>query len=75
MFLGPSWSPTDAAGAYNHGAEVLSRLRTLEGRLMASLVAVAGHVETALGLPPLPDPPRESDESPSEPSGHDEQLA
>ena len=74
-FLGPSSSPIDAAGAYNYGAEVLSRLRTLEGRLMASLVAVAEHVETALGLPPLPDPPRESDESPSEPEGRDDRVA
>jgi Zn-dependent protease with chaperone function len=74
-FLGRSSSPTDAAGAYSYGVDVLSRLRTLEARLMASLVAVAEHVETSLGLPPLPDPPRESDESPSEPEGRDDRVA
>jgi Zn-dependent protease with chaperone function len=74
-FLGRSSSPIDAAGAYNYGADMLSRLRTLEGRLMASLIAVAEHVETALGLPPLPDPPREPDESRSEPGGRDDRVA
>ena len=70
-FLGPSSSPIDAVETYND----LSQLRTLEGRHMASLVAVAEHVETALGLPPLPDPPRESDESPSVPDGRDDRVA
>jgi Zn-dependent protease with chaperone function len=63
-FLGPSSSPMDPAGTYSHGIEVLSRLRTLEGRIIASLVAVAEQVETVLGLSPLPDPPREDAEMP-----------
>jgi Zn-dependent protease with chaperone function len=56
-FLGPSACPMDPAGAYNQVNETLSRLRSLEGRMVSSLVAMAERVETALGLPPLPDPP------------------
>ncbi len=56
-FLGPSSCPTEPAGAFNYGTEVLARLEALEGRIVSSLVAVAERIETAHGLPPWPDPP------------------
>jgi hypothetical protein len=59
----------DPAGAYAHGAEALNRLRSLEGRIVASLAAVAEWIETAVGLPGLPDPPPRTDAAPTGPDG------
>src|SRR5262249_6173390 len=43
-FLGPSSCPMDPAGAYNQAHEALSRLLSLEGRIVSSLVTVAERV-------------------------------
>jgi hypothetical protein len=66
-FLGPSSGAIDidTAGVYNYGIESLSKIRSLEGRILASLVTIIEQVETALGLPPLPDPPGEADQGPT----------
>ncbi|MFI5458165.1 MAG: hypothetical protein ACHRXM_22245 [Isosphaerales bacterium] len=55
-WLGSIAAPSDPAGVYSRGVEIRSRLQSLEDRIVASLVAAAEHVETTLGLSPLPDP-------------------
>jgi len=61
-WLGSAGTPSDPAGVYSRGIEIRSQLQTLEDRIVSSLVAAAEHVETAVGLSPLPDPmPRSAD--------------
>jgi Zn-dependent protease with chaperone function len=57
VYLGSVSPPMDPAGIYSRGVEMLTQLRSLEERVIASLAVAAEQVETALGLPPLPDPP------------------
>jgi Zn-dependent protease with chaperone function len=61
--LGPVFSVPDVAGTYNQGVELLAQLGRLEERILQSLIATAEQVESALGLPPLPDPPPPSSEA------------
>ncbi len=50
-------SSEDLAGMLDAGGTILDRLPTLLVRLMGQLSLVAEMVETAIGLPPLADPP------------------
>jgi Zn-dependent protease with chaperone function len=49
--------PDDLGDVYGAGESVLSGLFPLYGRILARLVLLAERVETALGLPTLPEPP------------------
>jgi Zn-dependent protease with chaperone function len=62
-WLGSVPTPLHPAGVYGRGVELLSQLRTLEERIISSLVSTAEQVEFALGFPPLPDPPPRPAES------------
>ncbi len=64
-WLGSVTMPNDPAGVYSCGVEVRSQLQKLEGRIVSSLFAAAEHVETAVGLSPLPDPMPRSANSPT----------
>jgi Zn-dependent protease with chaperone function len=54
--LGSVSTLLDPASVYNRGIEFLSQISSLEERIVSSLVGTAEQVESALGLPPLPDP-------------------
>jgi Zn-dependent protease with chaperone function len=64
MYLGPVTTARDASGADNLGADLLARIRRIEERALSALVVTAEQIESAFGLPPLPDP----ETPPAEPS-------
>ena len=55
----PADEPADVAVSVN---EMIDKLVNLYFRVMAHLAVVAERVETAVGLPPLPEPPKPRDE-------------
>jgi hypothetical protein len=49
----------DLSGLLNSSAELLEKLATLSAKVACRLTAIAEEIETALGFPPLPEPPEE----------------
>jgi hypothetical protein len=62
--LGSVYTHADPVAVYRRGMELLAQLGSLENRVLSALVLTAEQVESALGLPPLPDPPPASAERP-----------
>lgn len=61
--MGSICTSPQPADIYNRGVEVFSHLGILEERIISSLALAVEHVEAALGLAPLPDPPPDLAES------------
>ena len=63
-YAAPKVSEAKSVGeVYVEADHMIQQLSTLYYRLMADLASVAEKVETAIGLPPLPDPPESADQN------------
>ena len=56
----------DLGGIYDAAGEMLDKLPALHHRVACRIVALAEQVETALGLPLMPAPPKDDDETSTE---------
>jgi hypothetical protein len=64
-YLGSATISSDVAEVHNRGAGMLLQVRNLEGRILGTLALATEQIETALGLPLLPDAPSDPETAPA----------